>query len=220
MVTPCCVWGIHLEVPSSLRGFSRPPWALSKAAAACGVGRRHLQWWGRWGCRQFDPEACISLNLQLRPPWPLDAPWETRPETAHSSNPSGSQLCVSFQATFFFLLMGVNASSGKCKRCSEKDRVRKQRLLGELLSLDPRPQRTYIIFSFLLDSVISVFLFPKCLFILNQGTQNSKLDFPNFYQKPATLVVWCYTLFLKFSLPSSLQTYYTNVIELILWRLG
>lgn len=65
MVTPCCVWGIHLEVPSSLQGFSCPPWALSKAAAACGVGRRQLQWWGRWRCRQFDPESCISLNLQL-----------------------------------------------------------------------------------------------------------------------------------------------------------
>lgn len=68
---------------------------------------------------------------------------------------------------------------------------------------------------------ISFFSFSKTLFILiNQGTQKSKLDLPNFYQKPATLVMWCCTLFLKISLPSSLQTYYTDVIRVILRRLG
>lgn len=36
---------------------------------------------------------------------------------------------------------------------------------------------------------------PFCI-LINQGTQNSKLDSPNFYQKPATLVTWWCTLFL------------------------
>lgn len=33
--------------------------------------------------------------------------------------------------------------------------------------------------------------------LINQGAQNFKLDSLNFYQKPATLVAWCCTLFLN-----------------------
>lgn len=54
---------------------------------------------------------------------------------------------------------GVKVPSGKCKRYSEKDRVRKQHLLGEFLSLDSRLQRIDIVFSLLLGQVITFFSF-------------------------------------------------------------
>ena len=100
-----------------------------------------------------------------------------------------------------------------------------QEVLGEFLSLDSRLEdRPYFHLLAKLNDLTSFFLsflYPKCLFVFSSIKE---LRTPNWTRPISTrnLPRWSRggARYFLFSLPSSLQTYYTNVIVLILQRLG
>lgn len=105
--------------------------------------------------------------------------------------------------------------------------------LGEFLSLDSRPLRTDFFFSaklsqlYFLASIPTptrfsfVFFFFQNAFYSRQA-RNSAVQIGLSQYLPETYHFSSVVLHIFFliSLPSSLQTYYTNIIELILQRLG
>lgn len=180
---------------------------------------------GDLACGPSDHDACISSYLQLWPVQQMDAPGQLDLKLLIPLIPLGTTYVSVSRPPSSFCGWWLKPHLGHVKRYSKKDRVRKQCLLGEFLSLDSRLEdRPYFHLLAKLNDLTCFFLsflYPKCLFVFSSIKE---LRTPNWTRPISTrnLPRWSRggAHYFLFSLPSSLQTYYTNVIELILQRLG